>query len=113
MPGDVSLSSITFKALSSNREYINSVQCTLSNGNSSPLFETVQGEHQQPKTVDFDRQRPIRKVTANHSDGYIKNIRFYDGDNQLVADYPMNSSNPELTHNIGPNEELIGVYGVN
>ena len=63
MPDDVSLKSITFKDRDNNRDRINSVQCTLSNEDASPLFET-QGNHHAPKTIVFDPQRPIRKVTA-------------------------------------------------
>ena len=37
----------------------------------------------------------------------------YDGDDQLFADYPKNVKDNDQSHNIGPNEELIGVYGVN
>ena len=52
LPEDVSLESITFKKVFD--DVISSVNCTLSNGESSGAIEAEGVEHEAPSTITFD-----------------------------------------------------------
>ena len=60
MPADVTLKSLEIKGHS----VISSVKCTLSNNESSPVFEKANYGHSNLKTINFDPQRPVKAVSA-------------------------------------------------
>ena len=51
-PEKVQMKSITFSKVSS--DAISRVQCTLSNGMTSPVFEVQSANHEAEKTIEFD-----------------------------------------------------------
>ena len=73
---DVALKSIQFKTIMYDYSTLSSVQVSLTNGQSSPVFEKAGVDHEHPKTIDFDPNKPIRAVEANIS---VWRIRFMDG----------------------------------
>ena len=82
---DVRLKSISFK---SNGGYIASVQCTLTNGTTSPTFEKNGKKYNDPHTIIFDPQKPIRAVKASSSDkGVYSEIYFIDSKLDIVHKY--------------------------
>ena len=60
-PGDTFLASMTFKAVFG-QQNLCSVQCTLSNGVSSPIFEKEGCSFKEPCEVIFDAERPVRSI---------------------------------------------------
>ena len=64
----------------------------------------------------FDIRTPIKKIAAydNMGEPYIKRIIFLDRKCKTVMDYnPKRVGDSCVMHELGENEELIGVYGVN
>ena len=110
---DVRLASISFK---SNGGYIASVQCTLTNGFTSPAFEKSGIEYSNPETIRLDDPKtPIRAVKASSNvKGVYSEIYFKDRAGHIRLKY-----NPyeyyyegyHSEHKIDNNQEIIGVYG--
>ena len=61
---DVSLKSITFSTYDQNGAEVSSVQCMLSNNESSPLFDISGRSQFHKKTINFDANRPVKSVQA-------------------------------------------------
>ena len=76
----VSLASIQFKDCEG---CISSVQCTLTNGQQSPVFEKVDQEYENTQSISLDPQTPIRAVRAYQGKGqrrgYLYRMSFIDG----------------------------------
>ena len=82
------LKSITFKEINSR---LSSVQCVLSNGEMSPLFEK-QGEiHENPMTISLDLSKPVREVAAFEHQGSeygeISRVTLLDGSGHELHSY--------------------------
>ena len=99
---------------------VSSVQCTLTTEEKSPLFEAARCYNFHAKTIEFDPvRRPVRSVQATEKNDTIKNLAFYDGTQKRIDCYNPAADNSCLepiqgiVHEIGENEELVGVYGVN
>ena len=94
---------------------ISSIQCTLSNGLKSPVFEKADIEHSNFRTLDFRVDKKIASVQADDFRGsdYVHRIWFYDKANRkLQLQNPTGKRESGTTFKIGEDEELIGVYGV-
>ena len=79
MQPDVIMTSIEFKSYAS--DAIDSVQCNLSNGQSSPLFDCPSGNKNYPQTLIFDKNRPVRAVAACDGNGrrnHMNKMKFMD-----------------------------------
>jgi len=77
------------------------------------------------ETITFDPDVPIRAVDAVTMWSNIASLQFYDGNDELIADYdPVDASTlyknnyngkyikTDSRHELEDNEELIGVYGI-
>ena len=85
---DVALKSIQFKTIMYDYSTLSSVQVSLTNGQSSPVFEKAGVDHKYPKTIDFDLNTPIRAVAAVGGGGScLYCIRFMDGASNLFYEY--------------------------
>jgi len=74
---------------------VSSVQVTLSNGQSSPLFETSSTTHAYHETINFDKATPIRAVAAVDRGNFTARIKFLDSDsagNELYTYDPLNNT---------------------
>ena len=88
MPADVFLKSIEFKGhdASANDCAINSVRCTLSDNTISPLFE-IEKAHHNPKTINFDSQRLVKRVEASQNSSAPMKITFFDAQNSKIDEW--------------------------
>ena len=66
MPAEVSLKSVLFASfLGTSVGTISFTQCTLSNGDTSPLFSNTETKEQcMPKVIHFDDGKKVRRVQA-------------------------------------------------
>ena len=115
MPADVSLKSILLASFpGTNVGSISFTQCTLSSGDASPLFSNENMKEQSmPKVIDFDANRKVRRVQAGNGSANIRRLTFLDKEGNEIDSYnPNNRDRSGQVHEIGENEELIGVYGV-
>uniref|UniRef100_A0A7S3HWE5 Uncharacterized protein n=1 Tax=Favella ehrenbergii TaxID=182087 RepID=A0A7S3HWE5_9SPIT len=112
MRAEVHLKSMTFKYHNS----ISSVQCQLSNGSESPLFEKKGGDHDNPCTIEFQKDRIASVAAAEDKDvryGYVWRLRFLNSEGQDVQVYNPSGSQADCTFiPIADSDQLIGVYGV-
>ena len=66
--------------------------------------------HGAPQYYELD---PAKKVTrVEGSTVYTCDIKFFDSDNTELLSVRPGPYLPIVSHAIGPNEKLIGVYGV-
>ena len=97
---------------------VGSIQCSLSNGQSSPVFEKEGIQYQAPQTVNLNNaERPVKSVYGRDRDGnknFIARIDFMDKNgSQIVQVFSYGTRKGEGNeHLIGDNESLIGFYGV-
>ena len=98
--------------------YVSSVQCILSNGQVSPLFESQNRElvggfpHQYPININFDDNTPIRSVAASVESFAVRRIQFLDANRVVQCSYnPLQNQDRVSERILEENEELIGVYG--
>jgi hypothetical protein len=59
------------------------VQCTLTNQESSPLFDTTGRGQFHAKTINFDANRPVKRVQADGRNAAYR-ITFLDKDDQEI-----------------------------
>ena len=76
------------------------------------------------ETITFDPDVPVRAVDAVTLWASIASLQFYDGNDELIADYdPVDAAalyrskfsediKTDSRHELEDNEELIGVYGI-
>ena len=99
---------------------IGSVKANLTHGFSSDVFERKGVSFEYEKKIDFDVNRPIKRVKGayyNNGNSYCTYaVKFMDkqGKQVSICD-PVNSIDywAGKEHQLSDNEELIGVYGVN
>ena len=115
MPVDAILKSIQFRTTVNS--YLSFVCCTTTDGSASPLFShngnLKSFEHYQ--TINFDANRPIRRVLAQSDFHSAFRITFLDAQGEEIDYYRTTNqwgrSGP--IYDIHPgNEEVIGVYGI-
>ena len=67
------------------QEKLYSIQCWLSNGQSSPEFRTRREDvNFVLKKVNFDEDKPIRSISAIQDATFTGNFTFYDGLGKVV-----------------------------
>ena len=113
MEPDVSLTSLSLKMQDSSA--ISSIQCVLSNGEISPVFENecFKG-HKHQQTISFESFGQITAVSAHDSNGNwhcCTRLRFFNSESQVCEYNPFNRGEMGTEHYLAENEELIGVYG--
>ena len=93
------------------------VKVNLTQGFESEVFKPS-GESQliNEQRIEFDDSRKIKRVqSGNYSDsGSVCSVKFMDKDGNQVKFYDQKDNNLNalgMVHEIGENEELIGVYG--
>ena len=117
LPTTCQLTSMTFKTANGYTR-VGSIQCMLSTGQSSPVFEKEGISYQGPQTVIFNNaERPVRSVYGRDRDGnknFIARIDFMDKNgSQIVQVFSYGTRKGEGNeHIIADNESLIGFYGV-
>lgn len=107
---DVRLQSIELKG--DYDGWLSYVKCNLSDGTCSPIFASSATSH--PMTVNFDKDKPIRSVSAKDNNGaHIADLQFFDEKVGLLYEYkPINNRGEAKARPLGENEDIIGVYGV-
>ena len=95
---DVALKSITFKKLRGYAD-IASVQCSLTNGQDSAVFEQPGGDYDSKETIKFDKRRPIRAVSAAELPaGNVWQMTFLNYADKVVKAYkPQNFNSAVMT----------------
>lgn len=113
MDKDVSMKSLTLKDWDQCGFSISSVKVTLSNNKRSPVIENSSCRHFNEQTLNFDPQRPIRKVAAySYSQGFYQ-LDFKDSSGSIVCTFnPHNRRRAQVECEIAEHETLVGVYGV-
>ena len=113
---NVGLKSITFKA---HKGAISSVQCTLTNGLSSLVYEQTNVEHESQKTIKFDSMNPIDEIRGYQkicAEGLheIKKIVFHGKKTSKIDDYGAVALDKK-SKNFAPRRkayhEIVGIYG--
>ena len=118
MDGDVRLTSISYKYDGNFNGDFTSFQCTLSNGDASPFYESEDCYHSQTWTVNLDPDQRVAQVQMGSANGHADWLRVMNliGDDGAILHAmhgPMNTGlAPFITHDIAENEELVGIYGV-
>lgn len=112
MQPDVHLQTLEFKG-----DYaLSSARCILSSGESSPVFENADYEHECLDVVNLDPNRRARVVMAHDMEGegsYAVCLKLLDGFGCPVGEFNPGGYDCECTrYEIKENEELIGIYGV-
>jgi len=93
-PPGVSLKSITFSTRGLDRINVSSVQCMLTNNESSPLFDAFEKFQFNKKTINFDASRPVKSVQARDDDAFgAFRITFLDRDGKEIDTF-----NPHNKH---------------
>ena len=132
MSHDATIQSLDLQMTGSSWPSLASVKVNLSNGQSSPVivadgqwrgtqdYLSLKGE----ETITFDPDVPVRAVDAVTLWQSIGSLQFYDGNDELIADYdPVDApaiyrrNNAEYIrtdsrYELADNEELVGVYGI-
>ena len=119
MPRDVRLQSLEFKCDDDDESpSIASIKVNLSHGFESEVFKAFPDEFKHNQKIEFDGNRPVKTVQGADNNGgynYITAVKFMDEDSNQVSCYDPADNNmnlyPGKVHQIGDNEELIGVYG--
>lgn len=115
MPASASLRSLEFKSCLGGP--IASVRVNLTHGFSSRVFEKHGGRFEGHQTMRFDLKQAIKKVQGADQNGSlpcIYRLSLMDKDDKQLRAYdPCNSIGlyAGQVHQLGDNEELIGVYG--
>ena len=92
------------------------VKVNLTQGFESEVFKPS-GESQliNEQRIEFDDSRKIKRVQGDDDTiGCIFSVKFMDKDGNQVKFYDQKDNNLNalgMVHEIGENEELIGVYG--
>ena len=112
---EVTLKTIQFKT-SASQPAIASAVCVLSNDRASPIIEKrgTKMDHTKTRTLALGQAGAIRKILVKTSTNMINAIAFLDKDGQRIESYEAQESDglEESTIELGPSEEIFGVYGV-
>ena len=112
MPADTTLSYLTFKSAENYRR-VNSIQCKLSNGMESPVFENSDLQFKSLTTLSFSNDRPVRSIHAYEGASVVCRLDFLDRNGAEICKFENSmGKGPGNTYQIAENERLIGVYGV-
>ena len=88
----------------------------MSNGLTSPVFENKNAEFDNSltKTVTFPVPNPVKFIRARHSISMVNAVTFMNSNSDKIDEYmaPRETGMQEEVIQLGPSEELIGVYGV-
>jgi len=86
----------------------------LSNNQQSPFFTAMGDDPQQTtKVINFDATRKVKKVQAVSRGDSVSRVSFLDdADHEIDYFDPRNQPRAGAIHEVGENEELIGVYGI-
>ena len=95
------------------QEKLYSIQCWLSNGQSSPEFRTKREDlNFVLKKVNFDEDKPIRSISAIQDATFTGNFTFYDGLGKVVRKIESSEEQYVMSQvEIAEDEDIIGVYG--
>lgn len=83
------LASMTFKEVF-NQQKICSVQCTLSDNVSSPVFEKEGCSFKEPCTVNFDEERPVKSIygrVCSDEANCVQRIDFIDKEGKQIGQF--------------------------
>ena len=112
---DVSIQQIGYKTDGSD---FTAFQCTLTNGQTSPIFERDNGHGGHLNTVDIDPEQRITSVsmaTATNQPDWLRTLNIIGEDDSTLQslngghDGSLAAFQPR---EIGENEVLVGIYGV-